>query len=1231
VAGAPEGLGVDYARLLAGRVGIRLQFRPFTRWDDIAFGTGDKPIPFDLLVGQPTGRNPQLEYLNVYMESPLVLVALKGDLQIRDEGDLTHARIVIERFGKTFTDNIRNRFPEATLLFGDDARQALDMVAQGVANAYIGPMGRTRWALSEREHDDLSLLSPLPDIPSMRASLAVPRDNAVLAAILRKAEATVSPEELTGLQIRWGLGTDFSAPLAQRGELSNEDRRWLAGLGVLRVGYEADRYPYSFMDKDGSFKGLASDYMALIKKELGLRLEFVPTRDLDELQRRVDAKEVDVVAAAMPADFDSDDMVFSRPYERFPEVVVSRVASVGIAGPEDLRGKKVAVREEASLMASLKSLLPHTTLIPVVSNEVGLQVVENGQADAYIGTLPAIDALIRDRYAATLRVVAPAGLDQDIAIGVRRDKARLARLIDQVIAGIKDNDRQVMRSRWLRADYSYGAPWRWVLLGFAISALIIAIVGFAYKRLRDAEARARASERRLVDTNENLPGVVMRLYIDADNRRTYEYISGSTLPMFGMSREDILSGHAHPLDAAIEEDKEVVRQAVERSFAMARPEVIEFRTSVGGVTHWIRTLGGVPKPAQNGGYFWSVYCADVTAEKAQEKALVEAKATAEAAVAAKGAFLAMMSHEIRTPMAGVLSLVELLSRTPLAREQASMVAMVQESAVSLLQILDDILDFSRIDAERMELESGEFDLRLLTDGAAGMFAARAQQKGVKLYLTRDWRLASAFRGDANRLRQIINNLLSNALKFTQQGHVALRVDLLGDDEKGQRLRVSVSDTGIGISPDQLNRLFQPFVQAEASTTRRFGGTGLGLTICRRLATLMGGDVSLTSEVGRGTRACLDITLPVVRELAAIPDLQNKRALICVSDPLLEAGLANALSAMGLNVTEIDRQDASDFDVADADLYVADTPTIDTGDVVAGMPTIHVRADADAHGAYLREGDVCLSGFPLLWQAALDACRMALGLSEPASSEVASPAIAPRRATRVLVAEDHPINRAVIERQLELLGYSYRVVEDGLEAWQALRSAQFDLLITDCHMPLLDGYALTQRIRDEEVTTGKHLPIIALSASALPEQVEKCQRAGMDDFLAKPVRLDELQRKIKSMVAADQPPPATGTEEADQLAYLIGMFGSEGQLRVLLSGLVEACDHDISTLDGAIAAGNSQAQHELVHRMTGALRLIDPKALTDDASRTLSEQRDAIVDQLARIRSLMERLQALASH
>jgi PAS domain S-box-containing protein len=1508
VAGHPEGFGVDYASLLAGHVGLRLEFHPYADWEAVAYADPARPAPYDLLLGQLSteeGRA-RFDFLHPYEAGRLMLVARKGNLQVRSEQDLDHARIAIERSFHAIVTMLSARFPRATLVFADDGRQAMDMVAVGQADAYIGTTAsRTQALLSQRKTGDLRMLSPL-DTPPIDMALAVPRDRTMLLRLLRKAEATVTPEELARLRSRWGLLDNVGAPPPLAAGLSKQERAWLGTLQPLRLGFEVDRHPYTFIDSEGRFDGLAADYVEILQHELGLRVQFVPAEDLSSLQRMVRAREVDMVAATMPGDFSAQDMILSRPYEHFPEVIVARLHGPPIAGPEDLAGHSVAVREEAGLLPRLKMLLPRSNLLTVGSNEAGLQLVATHKVDAYIGTLPAIDPLIRDRYAATLRVVGPAGVDQDFTIGINSEYAKLMPLIDRVLSNVTEAKSQSIRRRWLTAEYRYGVPLSWVLAGLLISVLVLGFIGFAYSRLRllmrartiaerelaaqlafqqalletipypvfvkdaegryiainrayeamfecsradlighmlartrhvkgmdadamhqadldvlssgdtirrelrltttnssgqsrdvllwlhpftrgpgeppcllgalvdvsdireaeararaseqrlvdtndrlpgailrlhvdadggrtydhvtgqtealfgmthqqilegasrpidaalpedqpkvleaigqvvdsgaagsvefrtlvndrirwirasggtpraerdgglswsvycddvtvekeqaralvEAEARARASEERLIDTNDSLPGVILRTYIDRDGRRTYDHVSGQTAALFGMTHQQILSGAAFPLDAALPEDRPLVLEVIRKMIDNRAAGISEFRTLVNGRIRWIRASGGTPRAESNDSLSWSVYCDDVTIEKEQARALAEAKATAEAAVASKNVFLAMMSHEIRTPMAGVLGLVELMAQTPLDREQQHMLGMVQDSAGALLQILDDVLDFSRIESGRLELEEHPFDLRALADGVVGLFAARAHEKGVRLYSPLDWRLAGEYTGDAVRIRQVITNLLSNALKFTEKGYVELRVELLGEESGGQRLRISVIDTGIGISHEQLGRLFQPFTQAEASTTRRFGGTGLGLTICHRLATLMGGEVRLTSAPGQGTQATFEFTLPVARALKSHTAITGKTVLLCTHDAMLERELSNTLSALGLNLVEADAEDLRDFEANDVDLFVVDTDIVKAGLVPAGARCIRLVDSPDPRGFAVEEGSVVLCGNPLLWRSAVDACHAALGLALPGATG-SLPVASVRQDARILVAEDHPISRAVISRQLVRLGYAHTVVENGERALAAMVEANYDLLITDCHMPMLDGYALTQRIRVAELAGETHLPIIALSASALPEQVQRCQDAGMDDFLAKPIQLDELQAKLAVYLhpASNQqtlPASSHARPPGSQLSHLMDLFGSAKKVREVLRGLLDTGRQDMAELDRALQTGDVQKQRDLLHRIDGSLCMIGDGGEGADTTRNdVVQQRNAQLYRLDALEALLREME-----
>ncbi len=1113
VAGRAEGMGVDYARLLARRLGVQLEFLPYAPGSYESSTSSDETLPFDLLLGEPitADGSRRFNYLKPLIDGPPTMVTRKDANTIRYESDLAHMRLVVERNFPSLAAEIGARLPEATLLFANDGQQALDMLVSGRADVYIGGTPeRTQVLVSRRKVDDVSIISPL-NFSSTQIAPAVPRERALLWQLLRKAEADISASELAQLRANWGVDDTPAGGSATLPGLSAEETDWLHHLKPLRLGYEVNRYPYTFANSNGEFDGLAQDYIELISKRLGVGIRPVPARDWQELIRMVQAGEVDMVAAAMPDDFLDSGMLFTRPYEHFPEVIVTRLGAPPAVRLEDLADRSVALREGPGHLPLFRRLLSRSRLFPMASNEDGLAAVATGKADAYIGTLPAVDPLIRERFG-NLQAAGKTGTDEGLAIGVAQEYAPLVPLINRMLVGMTDRQREEMRNRWLRIAYLYGVPWAWVLMGSLVATLAVAVVVYFYTRLRRLMRAKLLTEQELADQllfqQELLEVMPHPVFVkDPDGRyiavnRAYEAMHNCTRANL-IGRTAAEAGHLSATEAlwAQDLDAKLMEQGGEISLLLDSAPRGEGESSSQAMLLWSRCL--IDTRQQVIGQLGTMV--DVTN-------LRDAKAAAEAAVTAKGAFLATMSHEIRTPMAGVLGLIELMALTTSDLEQRRMLVMAKDSASALLQILDDILDVSRIESGKLVLDVQPFDLRALVDGVVGVFTAVARQKGLRLYATLDQRLAGEYRGDAGRVRQIITNLLSNALKFTERGHVELRVDVQGDLLNEQRLRIAVSDTGIGIAEEQLALLFQPFTQAEVSTVRRYGGTGLGLTISRQLARQMNGDIRLISAEGLGTQASFEVTFGVESNLTIQPLLEGRGAVIHTHDALLERSLAHALAALGMTPVGGARDGAASPMLGGCDIVFMDARATSESAVPPHVPVVHLSEIPDPRGFYREEGLLMLSGYPLMWHAVQDACHAALGGEAPAVENVANVA-ASRRKSRVLVAEDHPINRAVIAHQLERLGYEHKVVENGQQVLQVLAHERFDILLTDCHMPVMDGYVLTQRIRDIERDIGVHLPIIALSASVQREQVQRCYDAGMDDFIAKPVPLDALEATL----------------------------------------------------------------------------------------------------------------------
>ena len=519
-----------------------------------------------------------------------------------------------------------------------------------------------------------------------------------------------------------------------------------------------------------------------------------------------------------------------------------------------------------------------------------------------------------------------------------------------------------------------------------------------------------------------------------------------------------------------------------------------------------------------------------------ESQLAAARDAALEAANAKSAFLATVSHEIRTPMNGVIGTVSLLLETPLQEEQREYAEQIRRSADSLVLIINDILDFSKIEAGKLTLESVDFELRTTLLDAIDVVAASAQTKGLELVCDVQPEVPAWVRGDPSRLRQMLLNLLGNAVKFTERGSVRLSVALEGGTPEAPMLRVTVTDTGIGIKREALTRLFAPFSQADGSMTRRYGGTGLGLAITRQLAELMGGRVGVDSIEGRGSAFWFTAQFAAAepREAAGPLSLPLAGLSVLVADdhPVSLQVLADDLTGLGASVRttasseELFRAAAAPAPPTHIALIDESMPVrggvmaLDAARRLAGLPRLPavlltVRGRAEGVLQAQRNGFATCLVKPVRRHQLAETILAVMG------NPTASPAVAPApparpvtRSLRVLVAEDNEVNQKVVVRMLERLGHHPAVAANGREAVEAVSRGGFDLVLMDCQMPEMDGFEATARIR--AMTAGRrHLPVIALTANVSESDRQRCLAAGMDSHLAKPLKLERLAETIAS--------------------------------------------------------------------------------------------------------------------
>lgn len=943
------------------------------------------------------------------------------------------------------------------------------------------------------------------------------------------------------------------------------EREWLRTAPEVIVGIQPDYAPFTFIDERGGPSGYANELFVLAARKVGLRYRFLTGPSWQEMLEATRRGEIDVLTCLWISDERQRDLLFvTPPYLRHTLVVATRADDPDRPRRDHMDGKRLVVVRDFAINQRLHTLFPRAHFVEADSATAALKQLSFGQADAYIDNVglihytTALNGLVNVRVGEEF--VMP-GFDYYMA--VPRDRVQLHAILGKALQAVTTDELRVLERRWMRApDTGLRALARRHAVP-GVASLVLLLLGSAalvwWNRRLSSEvalrkqAQAEASEQATalqasVRLQQSLLDAAQAAIMVIDSEGRWCRFNPFAEHLLGWRAEDLLGKVVRYDQLDLPDTSPLllapahITDTVERlSALLGRPVPADWRAMFalaelqrppGDVCmlhkdgHDVPVQLSLARILDSDGQALGLVCiaVDLTLQKKLQAQLRASEAQAQDANRAKSAFLASMSHEIRTPMNGVVGMIEVLAHTALDPEQRRVLNIVQQSSQSLLQIIGDILDFSKIEAGRMELAPTPVRLPALLRSTVGNYIGAASSKGLVLEFHGDPRLAPAHLADPLRWRQIVGNLLANAIKFTDAGQVDIALEWEGDRDDGalgsQAMCLRVTDTGIGVSAEEQGRLFQPFSQASGGTQQAYGGTGLGLAICQRLAQLMDGELSMESAPGQGTTMRLRVVLARADE-TQVP----VEAVVASIEPVF-------------------------------------TPR--------PLPTL-ARAEQER--------------------------------------------------SLVLVVDDHPTNRLVIARQLALAGYLCETADDGEQGLGAWRSGRYALVLTDVHMPRLDGYQLAQAIRDDEARRElPRTPVIALTANAMKGEAERCLAAGMDDFLIKPTPVAVLSACLQrwlphtavdravavadgaSSVHAEAAPAASGEVSSapasrpsmpvlDRAVLSLLVGGDQEQARAVLQDFLDTTHQDLIELETARAASDVQAIVRQAHRIKGAAKLV----------------------------------------
>jgi len=1045
--GNPSGLYIDMWRLWGEKTGRSIDFF-MTDWGGSisAVETGRADFHSGLYYSEEMAKN--MVFSQSFFEDQIRLFYNPSYSTFHLMSDLKGRKVGVVK--DSYSEEVlKSNYPNIDAVPFVGNQSMLEAIDNGLIDALFKDELTVRFHLMEKERHSAYAALKEPKIKT-QFHAGVLKDNKEMLKLINEGLDQISMSEWDVLINKWVKPIEASAAIMEgKFELTTEEKEWLKKHPKIHMGADANWAPFSFLDTDGAYEGMASDYVELLNKILPIDLKPDEMLSWSELLGKAKRKEIDILANASKTKEREEYLNFTKPYASFPMVIVMQESAPFIRGLEDMNNMEIAIVKTSASQEFLEKDYPEYQYVLVDDIEDGLKALSKGRVDALVDNVATVTHATKKLGITNVKIAASTPYEFELTFGVRKDWPELVGILEKGLALISPNEREAIESYWLGLRYKRQTDWNLIIQIITAASLLLGIIFWWNRRL---------------------------------SREIHE------------------------------------KERAELALQIAKEEA------------------------------------------------ESARAEADAANQTRGEFLANMSHEIRTPMNAVIGLDQLLMKTELDSKQRDYASKIGFAAQNLLGIINDILDFSKIEAGKLEVENTEFDLDHVLEHLSDIASVKAAEKHLEVIIKKDKHVPTMIYGDSLRLGQVLLNLTNNAIKFTPEGEIIISIGVL--ESKGDRaiLSFSVEDTGIGMTEEQVNKLFQPFTQAEASITRKYGGTGLGLTISKTLIEMMNGTIGVESEHGKGS--VFSFTLPVrihagdkMEYRARINRMKGMKVLVVDDNENARIILREYLEALSFKVTTVTsgeeaigsimmvNKTKSPYQLVMTDWKMGEMNGIDLCKLILSTDSIKFKPKMILVTAYGIEEAMKgaerlkLDGIlqkPVCPSALLSAIRSSFKLEEPEfkSEEVPKEIVEDRRAKlrgkRILLVEDNSINQQIAREFLESEGIVVQIAGDGKQAVEMLREkpGESDLVLMDVQMPVMDGYEATREIRTQLELI--NLPIIAMTADAMKGVEKDCLDAGMNDYVTKPFVLEPFLEKLMNWMLGDntrsQPPEAAVEDE-----------------------------------------------------------------------------------------------------